>query len=235
MNNPYIKSSILKFYFWFFSSFLIARILLPTLIKIQRFIGFRLSFSQFSEDLFFEKEVDKKGKYIEIGCNHPVLVSNSYKLYLRGWEGIVIDGDNNFKRYWTRARPRDRFLNALVSDKKEKISFFKHRATFVSSISEEHIKKFNKDEFKEEVHETVELKDIIQENDIEKFDILFIDIEGMDFKVISSLDLSVIRPTYICIEDHDFLYGKSEIEEYLTKSDYFNVARFGPSFIYKKL
>ena len=40
-------------------------------------------------DDFFKKK--SKGIYIDVGCHHPFLNNNTYRLYKRGWRGINID------------------------------------------------------------------------------------------------------------------------------------------------
>ena len=53
----------------------------------------RRQYSQWGEDLeiikFFSNK--KTGTYLDIGCFHPFLLSNTYLLYKKGWTGINID------------------------------------------------------------------------------------------------------------------------------------------------
>ena len=42
-------------------------------------------------DRIFAKQ--KKGIYVDLGCNHPIKHNNTYLLYKRGWKGINIDSD----------------------------------------------------------------------------------------------------------------------------------------------
>ena len=228
------KKLLFRSYQRIYSSHIFSRIVLPILIRIERYIGFKISFSQFGEDLFFESLNLLPGTYLEIGCNHPILASNTFKLYLKGWKGVVIDGDLDFESLWTRARPKDKFVHALVSDKVEKVKFYKHQSTYVSSISIDHVSQFDDNEFSVIEEDTITITDLIKQHKIQRIDILFLDIEGMDYQVLSSLDLGSVDPKYICIEDHEYVNGISETSNFLEKNKYKMLMRLGPSFVYVK-
>lgn len=228
------KKLLFRSYQRIYSSYIFSRIIFPTLIRIERYIGLKISFSQFGEDLFFENLNLMPGTYLEIGCNHPVLASNTFKLFTKGWKGVVVDGDLDFESSWIRARPKDKFVHALVSDKLEKVKFYKHKSTYVSSISTDHVSQFKDSEFSIIEEDTTTITDLIKQYKIQSIDILFIDIEGMDYRVLSSLDLRSVDPKYICIEDHEYVNDGSQISNFLGKNKYEMLMRSGPSFVYAK-
>lgn len=39
--------------------------------------------------------ITNHGSYVEVGCNHPKFLSNTYGLYRKGWRGICIDANQN--------------------------------------------------------------------------------------------------------------------------------------------
>ena len=55
------------------------------------------TYSMIGEDLFVDWFFKKKkiGFYVDVGCYHPLQLSNTYLLYKRGWSGINIDLDKN--------------------------------------------------------------------------------------------------------------------------------------------
>ena len=57
----------------------------------------RKSFSQFGEDLILENALnilkEKNISYLDIGANHPYLISNSYYFYRKGATGTLIEPD----------------------------------------------------------------------------------------------------------------------------------------------
>jgi len=65
----------------------------------------------------------------------------------------------------------------------------------------------------------------------DKFDFLNIDIEGMDFEVMKSINLTFYNPRLICIE---ILNKKKfiKIRKYLKKYDFVYIKKLGPSFFF---
>ena len=52
-------------------------------------------FGEFGEDILinrFFRKIDK-GFYVDVGCYHPFIGNNTYRLHKRGWSGINIDLD----------------------------------------------------------------------------------------------------------------------------------------------
>ena len=65
------------------------------------------SYSQFGEDAVLQHLLKKStGTFVDIGAYHPVLYSNTYAFYRRGWSGIVIDPNPRFKKLYRLFRPR---------------------------------------------------------------------------------------------------------------------------------
>ena len=82
-----------------------------------RIILLKISFSQNSEDdfirSFFWQEIleGKKGTYLDIGCFHESLYSNTKLLSLVGWHGLGVDANIDMMKPWIDARPLDKFLH----------------------------------------------------------------------------------------------------------------------------
>ena len=58
---------------------------------------YKKSYSFGSQDLIVEKFFKNKEKviYLDVGCYHPIIGNNTYKLHKKGWSGINIDIDFN--------------------------------------------------------------------------------------------------------------------------------------------
>ena len=52
--------------------------------------------------------------YVDIGCYNPIRFSNTYKLYQKGWSGIVIEPNINKTKYWKSIRPNDLIINSAL-------------------------------------------------------------------------------------------------------------------------
>ena len=85
-----------------------------------------IHFSSDGEDVIINKWLSgiKKGFYIDIGSHKPLFSSNTFDLYLNGWQGICIDPNPGLKLKYTLLRSLDIFLNAaIVLNNKKKILF----------------------------------------------------------------------------------------------------------------
>ena len=73
------------------------------------------------KDIF--KEISK-GFYVDVGCYHPIHLSNTYLLYQKGWRGINIDLSEYSIELFDHTRNDDLNINAAVTNFDGKISFF---------------------------------------------------------------------------------------------------------------
>jgi FkbM family methyltransferase len=195
------------------------------------------SYSQFGEDnvlryFFLEKECT----YIDIGSGHPIIGNNSYFLYKKKNNGILIDGiDINILRS-KKLRPKDKSLNCLVGEKNENIKFYEFIDKNFSTVVDKTAEKFSKtlNEIPK-VHE-LEIKtlDTILEGAYPSVPTLLnIDVEGNDLSVLKGIDWEKFHPRVICIEELDFSFEQtSEIQRYLAQRHYQLISRMVYSNIY---
>ena len=73
--------------------------IIKALIKLILGRGVYRSYSVSGEDLIILPFLPAKGGfYVDVGCYHPILYSNTYRLYRNGWKGIVIDPNRRLGR-----------------------------------------------------------------------------------------------------------------------------------------
>jgi FkbM family methyltransferase len=164
-----------------------------------------VSYSQAGEDLVLDFLVNYKprGVYVDVGCNHPIKVSNTYRFYRKGWSGIAVDANVKFADLFRRHRRRDCFIRACVSDREETVAFHHFAADDLSSISGARL--FDDDaryalERIEKI-KTRTLTDILSDARCPPvFDILSVDVEGHDEAVLRSLDFARFRAAVIVVE-----------------------------------
>ena len=85
----------------------------------------RSQYSQWGEDLFITQYFHKKNKgtYLDIGCFHPYMYSNTCLLYKKGWRGINIDINSTAIDLFNIARPKDfNICTTIDKNKKEPVS-----------------------------------------------------------------------------------------------------------------
>lgn len=190
-----------------------------------------LHYSQTGEDIILQFLIDKYlgGKvvcYVDVGCNDPKRISNTYLQYLRGGSGLVIDMNESFEAAFIRERPKDIFVCAAVSDAEEDACVYEFNKSEVNTINSEQAIVWNKYWKQKSQHsvQTVMLGDIISrympDSDI---DVLLLDVEGHELPVLKGVDLAKLRPKIIVSEVHDLDFQNAEensIVNYLIQQGY---------------
>lgn len=149
-----------------------------------------------------------KNSYIDIGCYHPVFDNNTAFLYKMGWRGTLVDPNPALKPEIAKYRFLDLFLQVAVDTKpgtKEFMMF--NDANSTNTLDKEFVERLKKSSGKEIVRtlnvECITLDQVFEKH-IARFKnppmVLNIDIEGMDYDVITSYSFTY-RPLFIMIED----------------------------------
>ena len=81
----------------------------------------REQYSQWGEDQFINEFFKEKrnGIYLDIGCFHPVMYSNTCLLHRKGWRGINIDINPTSIDLFNIVRPKDTNLCTTINETKE--------------------------------------------------------------------------------------------------------------------
>ena len=189
------------------------------------------TYSQFGEDLiinnFFKNFV---GKYVDIGCYHPIKYNNTLLLYEKGWTGINIDLNQTSIDLFNVVRKNDSNILACLSDKEEEVVvYFDNKFSALNSIYTKNLDKFDIKDFKKIKVKTKIFSNLVKDN----FDFLNIDCEGNDYKILRSIDLKKYNPKLICIEISS-KEDKKSILEYLNTYTYELIEVKDLSYIFKK-
>jgi hypothetical protein len=219
------------------------------MIENNNLIFFKKSYSQDGEDVvlasFFDNQPGYIGFYVDVGALHPLRFSNTQLFYERGWRGINIDATPGSMEEFRIYRPEDINLEIGVSTDGGDLTFyiFEEPAmnSFDKNLSENRINEGWKLLAQKKV-KTISLNVILAENlSIDrKIDFMNIDIEGLDFEVIKSLDLNKFKPEFILLENLDLKYKDilrieaDEICKYLRGRNYIVIAKTLRTLIFKR-
>jgi FkbM family methyltransferase len=194
---------------------------------------FKKSYSQSGEDMVLNTifAYIKDGFYIDVGANDPYFQSNTQFFYNKSWRGINLDANSKSISKLKRKRVRDINIEALISDKIEDLEYY----YFEDSAYNGCVNKVQSELLYSKKVKSIPLTNLLQEKNIQAVDILSIDVEGFELKVIKSLDLANIRPKAIVVESfsknvRDDL--NSEISKYLENYNYIYFARTVTNTIY---
>tara|TARA_B100001248_G_scaffold260872_1_gene250308 strand:- start:514 stop:1227 length:714 start_codon:yes stop_codon:yes gene_type:complete len=187
------------------------------------------SYSQYGEDLiidsFFQHHVPiKNGNYLDIGCYHPIGISNTYVLHKRGWQGLVVDIDDYKLELFKRRRGKNvEALKGAISseDSESKVPIYKFNQPFspYDTLSEDIAKMRSKEiniEYTTEEVNQISINSLLQKK---HFDLINVDVEGLDELIVNSIDFKKFQPTMIVYESFD-PFSSSKTKELLNDNGY---------------
>lgn len=115
-----------------------------TLARARRAARGARSFGQCGEDGWLlgalrEAQIPwaDSGFYVDLGANHPVVLSATYLLYRQGWTGITVEPIPSLCALHRRFRSRDLCLNMGVGSAEERRPFWETAPDVFSSFSHE--------------------------------------------------------------------------------------------------
>jgi FkbM family methyltransferase len=200
----------------------------------------RIYFSQHGEDVVLTRYLILRkatGFYVDVGCWHPKKFSNTYALYRRGWSGINIDFDPAKIACFDLARRRDTNIVAALSDRVETLPVYASGdydlgATLNSKAASRGMTK------RRDVA-TRTLTDVIDTTKYrdQPIDLLSVDAEQFDLKVLAGLDFDRYRPGIVLTElfaptIEDVL--QADVHRFLTAKGYVLRNWVGPTLVYQR-
>lgn len=201
----------------------------------------KISYAQFGEDLlidyFFQHYLKKSNPtYLDIGTNHPINGNNTYLFYLRNCFGVCIEPDPVLYKEILSKRSKGIVLNVGVGIGKEPegtLYTFPEPYTGWNTFSkEEAINRQKETGINYTASEKISFLSI--NNVIEKYfnpypDFVSIDVEGLDFAILQTLDFNRFRPAVFCVETMSFSVSNeaekcADIIDLLSASGYLSYA-----------
>jgi FkbM family methyltransferase len=202
------------------------------------------TYSQYGEDLVFLNVFKliglKKISWLDIGAHHPLTISNTALLYEAGHRGINVEANPNHAQAFLTHRPGDVNLSVGVSDERGSMDFYlidkySGRNTFSKRAADEFVRDNPQFKITEVIQvPVVTVADILRQCGRERFpDLLSLDVEGLDERIILSLDLRDSGPAIICVEDNEHIdNSRSPLREHLAAQGYFPYYRAGVNILF---
>lgn len=186
----------------------------------------RSSYSQSGEDIIICDLFSRLGiehpTYLDIGANEPAALSNTYRLYKRGSQGVCLEPNPRLFEKFKETRKRDTVLNAGVAfDERKEADYYlfeekahgfstfsKEDADFWVNTGNEKVGRFKI----ERVIKTplLQVTDIIREYFNPHPNLISIDVEGLDLQILRLIDFTSCKTEVICVET--LVYGEKNKE-----------------------
>jgi hypothetical protein len=169
------------------------------------------------------------GSYVDVGAGHPVVGSNTYRLYRKGWSGIAVDGNKKLETSWKVLRPRDRFMPILIGPIKDFVDFYQYENE-LRSTANVNVKKLYTNENRKYVAKLViqETLNALFEQDVLTNEPIFLslDIEGSEYQALSTFNFGRFAPKLIAIESWNLPWASKNRSHELLQSNGYRLAAY---------
>jgi len=198
-------------------------------------------YGQNKEDRIIDQIIKKKygkdfvGNFLELGANDGVTLSNSRFFLENGWTGFLVEPSKNaFERLIHVTEKKHRCFNVALGTSDCKIKFYESKnhlnqgdISLVSSIILNETDRWKKSGvlFEEYEVDCFCWGSFVESNSLEStiFDVISIDIEGMDYEILTQMDLKKLGCKVLCVE-----FNGKNLEKYFTY-----VSQFGMSLVHQ--
>jgi FkbM family methyltransferase len=173
----------------------------------------KTSFSQQGEDILIDFIFTwmlncPKPSYLDIGANHPSNLSNTYFFYKKGCKGVNVEPDPSLIKLLKAKRKNDENIHAGVGEKKGELDFYIMGTSTLNTFSKETADAFSLSAHygKPAIKEVIKVQVIPINEILEKYFsntndyFISIDVEGLDYNILKSIDFEKYRPAVVCIE-----------------------------------
>jgi len=169
----------------------------------------------------------REGSFVDVRSSHYRMLSNTFYLEERlGWSGIAIDPQAALEADYKKFRPRTRFFPLFVSDVSNDTAtvYVPKRSLPAASSSRQFAERFSGDIAEITAVPTVTLTDLLGRLRVERIDLLSIDVELSEPRVLAGFDIRRFEPALVCIEAHADV--RQQILDYFAKAGYVALGRY---------
>jgi FkbM family methyltransferase len=155
---------------------------------------------------------DFKGSILDLGANDGVTLSNSRYFIENGWYGILVEAGNlPYEKLLKTILPNTTAINCAIGNQDGYLTFYESKnlldsndVGLVSSLVSQETQRWREagvgyTEYKVECHTWNTFKNTFH-LESRNFDIISIDIEGMDYDVLSQMNLTELDCKVLCVE-----------------------------------
>jgi FkbM family methyltransferase len=164
-----------------------------------------LSYAQNMEDMHLDAIFAgvNAGFYIDVGGGHPVADNVSFRAYLSGWRGIIVEPQAKLCELYKAIRPRDAAVDALVGRTEGMVDFHVvdklHGFSTTVAANAESAAGFGAGYSTTQVRQTT-LAALCEAHAPAVIDWLKVDVEGAEAEVLAGNDWARFRPRIVLVE-----------------------------------
>ena len=199
------------------------------------------SFAQWGEDVMILKMFQSIGipkpTYMDVGANHPYMISNTALLHEMGCHGVNIEANPECIEAFRLERPTDININCGVASEKGVLPFYMFdKWSGRNSFSKKTMDDFLKAEHPDAIPEVRYLPVRTLENIVEEIggvmpDYMDLDVESMEWDVLKNYDLEHNGPKIMTIEIKE---NREKLLSRIKKGGYFLFLHIRENFTFVK-
>jgi len=172
------------------------------------------SYSIEAEDLVIQRLFDtvifkdrtRTGFYLDIGAFHPIIHSNTYFFYLKGWRGVNVEPNPQYISEFAQLRPEDVTINAGLSDEAGLLNYHMFEFAMLNGFYDRDVVDYHvnlgQKYLGEKQVECIATPEFLTKYVTREIDFISLDIETREPPVLRTWDWVNKRPKLICIEIH---------------------------------
>jgi FkbM family methyltransferase len=173
------------------------------------------SYSQNAEDLIIKKHFgDNTGTVLSLGENDGKTLSNSLLLIESGWSALLVEpSKESFKKLTDLHKDNNKVVcvNVAISDQEGEFEFLESGShitsedhSLLSTLKPTEVLRWMGTDtvFTPTVVEAINFNSLLKRSPFKTFEFISIDIEGLDFEVLTQIDLNEIGCKVLCIESN---------------------------------
>lgn len=167
----------------------------------------------------------KIGTLLDCGANDGIVLSNSRALVELGWDAVLVEPSeaayrklikNNANKIFT---DKIRCVAAAITREDGEFDFYDSGShlgvgdtSLLSTTKESELARWKKsgETFTKTTVRGITIKTLMEETGVNKFDFISIDCEGVDYEVLTQINLTETGTSLVCVE-----YNGKEPEKYL--------------------
>ena len=168
----------------------------------------------------------RNGFFVDVGANHYKISSNTYYVETQlGWTGIAVEPQQMFEADYRRFRPKTRFFALFLADTSHDNAkmYVLDQTPLVASSSRDFTERWGKNA-REVVVPTITLNDLLEQLRVGQVDLLSIDVELSEPKVLVGFNVEKYKPSFVCIEAHS--ETRQNILDYFARHRYVVVGKY---------
>jgi FkbM family methyltransferase len=167
----------------------------------DRFVSYSLNF----EDVILHRlfSGSQTGFYVDVGAGHPRFENDTFALYQRGWCGINIEPNYDFHAALTKDRPRDTNLRVVLSDRVGgELTYYELNGSGLSTCDPDQARIYQASGRAVVIRKVpaTTLSAVLAQAGIAHINLLKVDVEGFEERVLNGNDWERFRPDVVVVE-----------------------------------